>query len=79
MALRSEVSRAPTPACGVGGASRASGTRPSARASQPEPGASGRAGPIWVFGTCARCRTRNLLVDEAGLICRPCVEAIRMS
>ena len=73
MALRSEVSWASATASRVGGASRA------ARASQPEPATDGRADPIWVFGTCARCRTRDLLVDEAGLICRTCVEAIRMS
>ena len=67
MILRSAASRASATASGVGGASRA------------EPAADGRADPSRVSGTCARCRTRDLLVDKTGLICRTCVEAIRMS
>ena len=67
MVLRSAASRASATASGVGGASRA------------EPAADGRADSIRVFGTCARRRTRDLLIDETGLICRTCVEAIRRS
>ena len=47
---------------------------PAASVKQPTAPASRGGRPNWAFGTCARCRKRDFLVDEAGLVCRTCEE-----